>query len=60
MADLELLDAVRGFTLSHLHTAGDEVFVSSNTPHGFDPIDDLIVGFNLWQAGDLRRESDFG
>lgn len=40
-------------------TAGDVVFVSSNTPHGFTTVDEGLIVFYLWQAGDLRQTSTF-
>ena len=41
-------------------TIGDVVFVPSDTAHGFDTSDELLVVFYLWQAGDLRQQSTFG
>ena len=37
----------------------DVVFVESMTPHGFRTLDNPMVLFYLWQAGDLREKSTF-
>ncbi len=41
-------------------TAGDVVFMKSNTPHGFRTRDEAFVVYYLWQGGDLRETSSFG
>lgn len=41
-------------------TAGDVVFMKSNTPHGFRTCDEAFVVYYLWQGGDLREISSFG
>ncbi len=41
-------------------SAGDVIFVESNTPHGFHTTDQSLVIYYLWQAGDLRQISSFG
>lgn len=41
-------------------TAGDVVFMKSNTPHGFRTGDEALVIYYLWQGGDLREISSFG
>jgi mannose-6-phosphate isomerase-like protein (cupin superfamily) len=40
-------------------SAGDVVYVESNTPHGFRTTDQNLVVYYLWQAGDLRQTSSF-
>ncbi len=40
-------------------TAGDVVFMQSNTPHGFRTADEALVVYYLWQGGDLREISSF-
>ncbi|MDH3763350.1 MAG: dimethylsulfonioproprionate lyase family protein [Gammaproteobacteria bacterium] len=40
-------------------TAGDVVFMKSNTPHGFRTGDQALVVYYLWQGGDLREISSF-
>lgn len=40
-------------------TAGDVVFMKSNTPHGFRTGDQAFVVYYLWQGGDLREISSF-
>jgi len=42
------------------HNAGDVVFVESGTPHGFRTTGQGLVVYYLWQAGDLRQQSQFG
>lgn len=42
------------------HSAGDVVYVESNTPHGFRTTGQNLVVYYLWQAGDLRQQSNFG
>jgi len=42
------------------HSAGDVVYVESNTPHGFRTTGQNLVVYYLWQAGDLRQQSRFG
>lgn len=39
--------------------SGDVVYVAPNEVHGFETIEDLLVVFYLWQAGDLRQTSTF-
>lgn len=41
-------------------TAGDVVFMKSNTPHGFRSGDEALVIYYLWQGGNLREISSFG
>lgn len=41
-------------------TAGDVVFMESNTPHGFRTLDEAFLVYYLWQGGDLREISSFG
>jgi mannose-6-phosphate isomerase-like protein (cupin superfamily) len=41
-------------------SAGDVVYVESNTPHGFRTTGQSLVVYYLWQAGDLRQQSKFG
>ena len=36
------------------------VYVESNTPHGFRTTKQSLVVYYLWQAGDLRQQSQFG
>lgn len=40
-------------------TAGDVVFMQSNTPHGFRTGGEAFVVYYLWQGGDLREISSF-
>jgi mannose-6-phosphate isomerase-like protein (cupin superfamily) len=40
-------------------TAGDVVFMKSNTPHGFRTGEQAFVVYYLWQGGDLREISSF-
>ena len=40
-------------------TAGDVVFMKSNTPHGFRTAEQALVVYYLWQGGDLREISSF-
>lgn len=40
-------------------TAGDVVFMKSNTPHGFHTTGEAFVVYYLWQGGDLREISSF-
>ena len=42
-----------------LKTPEEVVFVESMTPHGFKTLDQPMVLFYLWQAGDLREKSTF-
>ena len=42
-----------------LKTPEEVVFVESMTPHGFHTLDQPMVLFYLWQAGDLREKSTF-
>lgn len=42
------------------YSAGDVVYVESNTPHGFRTTGQSLVVYYLWQAGDLRQQSQFG
>jgi mannose-6-phosphate isomerase-like protein (cupin superfamily) len=41
-------------------SAGDVVYVESDTPHGFRTTGQSLVVYYLWQAGDLRQQSQFG
>lgn len=41
------------------YSAGEVVFVESNTMHGFRTTDQALVVCYLWQAGDLRQVSRF-
>ena len=41
-------------------TAGDVLFMKSNTPHGFRTLDEAFLVYYLWQGGDLREISSFG
>ncbi|MEM9043770.1 MAG: dimethylsulfonioproprionate lyase family protein [Pseudomonadota bacterium] len=38
---------------------GEAVYVKSNRMHGFRTIDQPLVVFYIWQAGDLRQKSNF-
>jgi mannose-6-phosphate isomerase-like protein (cupin superfamily) len=40
-------------------SAGDVVFMKSNTPHGFLTGGEAFVVYYLWQGGDLREISSF-
>ena len=40
-------------------SAGDVVFMKSNTPHGFRTGGEAFVVYYLWQGGDLREISSF-
>ncbi|MDH3221441.1 MAG: dimethylsulfonioproprionate lyase family protein [Gammaproteobacteria bacterium] len=40
-------------------SAGDVVYMKSNTPHGFRTGDEAFVIYYLWQGGDLREISSF-
>lgn len=49
-----------GASGKHTHGVGDVIYVESNTPHGFRTTGQSLVVYYLWQAGDLRQQSQFG
>ena len=52
-------DFMIGQTRGIRKTAGDVVFMQSDTPHGFRTADEAFVVYYLWQGGDLREISSF-
>ena len=52
-------DFMIGDTESIHKSAGDLVYMESNTPHGFRTGDQPFVIYYLWQGGDLREISSF-
>jgi mannose-6-phosphate isomerase-like protein (cupin superfamily) len=49
-----------GAAAERRHSAGDIVYIESNTPHGFRTTGQSLVVYYLWQAGDLRQQAQFG
>jgi mannose-6-phosphate isomerase-like protein (cupin superfamily) len=52
-------DFTVGAAAESRHSAGDVIYVAPNTPHGFRTTEQSLVVYYLWQAGDLRQQSQF-